>query len=164
MSDFLLELRCEEIPARMQAGARAELEKLFRRKMAAAGVAVSDVTVWSTPRRLALIARDLPDATKAVSDEAKGPPEGAPDAALEGFCRKNGVTKDQLELRDVKGRNTWFAVIEKPGRAMRDLLAEAIPAIVRDFSWPKSMRWDSLDQHRKSALGAPAIGYRRHSG
>ena len=141
MSDFLLELRCEEIPARMQAGARAELEKLFRREMEAAGVAVGDVTVWSTPRRLALIARDLPDATEAVSEEAKGPPEGAPDAAMEGFCRKNGVTKDQLELRDVKGRNTWFAVIEKPGRAMRDLLAEAIPAIVRDFSWPKSMRW-----------------------
>ncbi len=150
MSDFLLELRCEEIPARMQAGARAELEKLFRRKMAAAGVAVSDVTVWSTPRRLALIARDLPDATKAVSDEAKGPPEGAPDAALEGFCRKNGVTKDQLELRDVKGRNTWFAVIEKPGRAMRDLLAEAIPAIVRDFSWPKSMRWGTASTSTES--------------
>ena len=141
MSDFLLELRCEEIPARMQAGARAELEKLFRREMEAAGVVTGDIFVWSTPRRLALIARDLPDATEAVSEEAKGPPEGAPDAALEGFCRKNGVTKDQLELREVKGRNTWFAVIEKPGRAMRDLLAEAIPAIVRDFSWPKSMRW-----------------------
>lgn len=141
MSDFLLELRCEEIPARMQAGARAELEKLFRREMEAAGVATGDISVWSTPRRLALIARDLPDATEAVSEEAKGPPEGAADAALEGFCRKNGVTKDQLELREVKGRNTWFAVIEKPGRAMRDLLAEAIPAIVRDFSWPKSMRW-----------------------
>lgn len=143
MSDFLLELRCEEIPARMQAGARAELEKLFRREMEVAGVATGDISVWSTPRRLALIARDLPDATEAVSEEAKGPPEGAPDAALEGFCRKNGVTKDQLELREIKGRNTWFAVIEKPGRAMRDLLAEAIPAIVRDFSWPKSMRWGS---------------------
>src|SRR5688572_5741821 len=107
MPDFLLELRCEEIPARMHAGARAELEKLFRREMGAAGVDVADVTVWSTPRRLALIARGLPDATAAVSEEAKGPPEGAPEAALEGFCRKNGVTKDQLQLRDVKGRQTW---------------------------------------------------------
>ena len=141
MSDFLLELRSEEIPARMQAGARAELEKLFRREMEAAGVATGEVTVWSTPRRLALIARGLPDATQAVSEEAKGPPEGAPDPALEGFCRKNGVTKDQLELRNVKGRNTWFAVIDKPGRATRDVLAAAIPAIVRDFAWPKSMRW-----------------------
>ena len=141
MSGFLLELRSEEIPARMQAGARAELEKLFRREMDAAGVNVGDITVWSTPRRLALIARDLPEATEAVSEEAKGPPEGAPDQAIDGFCRKNGVTREQLELRDVKGRNTYFAVIEKPGQATKDLLAEAIPAIIRDFSWPKSMRW-----------------------
>ena len=141
MSDFLLELRSEEIPARMQAGARAELEKLFRREMDAAGIVPGAITVWSTPRRLALIARDLPQATQPVSEEAKGPPEGAPDQAVDGFCRKNGVTRDQLELRDVKGRATYFAVIEKPGRATKDLLAEAIPAIVRDFSWPKSMRW-----------------------
>ncbi len=150
MSDFLLELRSEEIPARMQAGARAELEKLFRREMDAAGVALGDVTVWSTPRRLALIAEGLPDATAAVSEEAKGPPEGAPDAAIDGFCRKNGVTRDQLEVRDVKGRPTYFAVIEKPGRATRDLLAEAIPAIVRDFAWPKSMRWGTASMSTES--------------
>lgn len=141
MSDFLLELLSEEIPARMQAGARAELEKLFRREMDAAGVSVGDLTVYSTPRRLALIARGLPAETEAVREEAKGPPEGAPDQAVEGFCRKNGVTRDQLEVRDVKGRNTYFAVIEKPGRAVKDVLAEAIPAIIRDFAWPKSMRW-----------------------
>jgi len=141
VTDFLLEIRCEEIPARMQAGARAELEKLFRRELDAAGVTPGAITVWSTPRRLALIAAGLPEATQAVSEEAKGPPEGAPDAALDGFCRKNNVTREQLELREIKGRNTWFAVIEKPGRAMRDLLAEAIPAIIRDFSWPKAMRW-----------------------
>lgn len=141
MSDFLLELLSEEIPARMQAGARAELEKLFRRETDAAGVSVGDLTVYSTPRRLALIARELPTETEAVREEAKGPPEGAPDQAVEGFCRKNGVTLDQLEVRDVKGRNTYFAVIEKPGRAVKDLLAEAIPAIIRDFAWPKSMRW-----------------------
>jgi glycyl-tRNA synthetase beta chain len=141
MADFLLELRSEEIPARMQAGARAELEKLFRREMDAAGIAPGELTIWSTPRRLDLIARDLPMATEAVSEEAKGPPEGAPDQAVEGFCRKNGITRDQLEVRDVKGRPTYFAVVETPGRATRDLLAEAIPAIVRDFQWPKSMRW-----------------------
>ena len=150
MSDFLLELRSEEIPARMQAGARDELEKLFRREMEAAGVTVGDITVWSTPRRLALIAPGLPEATEAVSEEAKGPPEGAPDQAIEGFCRKNGVTRDQLELRDVKGRSTYFAVIEKPGKATKDLLAEAIPAIVRDFSWPKSMRWGAASMSTES--------------
>ena len=149
-SDFLLELRSEEIPARMQAGARAELEKLFRREMDAAGVSVGDITVWSTPRRLALIARHLPEATQAVSEEVKGPPQGAPDAAVDGFCRKAGVTRSQLEVRDVKGRPTYFAVIDTPGRAMRDLLGEAISAIVRDFSWPKSMRWGEVSLSTES--------------
>ena len=141
MADFLLELRCEEIPARMQAGARAELEKLFRRELEAAGVKHDNLRIWSTPRRLALIAYDLPAATEAVSEEAKGPPEGAPDAAIDGFCKKAGVTRESLELRDVKGRMTYFAVIEQPGRAMAEVLSAAIPAIIRDFSWPKSMRW-----------------------
>ena len=141
MSDFLLELRSEEIPARMQAGARAELEKLFRRELDAAGVEAGEITVWSTPRRLALIARGLPLATEAVSEELKGPPVGAPDQAVDGFCRKASVDKGDLETRDVKGRATYFAVKNVPGRATSDLLAEAIPAIVRDFSWPKSMRW-----------------------
>ena len=141
MSDFLLELRSEEIPARMQAGARAELEKLFRREMDAAGVEAGEITVWSTPRRLALIARGLPLATEAVTEELKGPPVGAPDQAVDGFCRKAGVDKGDLEIREVKGRETYFAVKNVPGRATADLLAEAIPAIIRDFSWPKSMRW-----------------------
>ncbi len=137
MSDFLLELRSEEIPARMQAGARADLEKLFRKEMDAAGVAVGDVTVWSTPRRLALIARGLPAATAAVSEEVKGPRVGAPPQALEGFLRKAGLTEDQLVERD----GVLFAITEKPGRATAEVLAEAIPAIVRAFPWPKSQRW-----------------------
>ena len=137
MSDFLLELRSEEIPARMQAGARADLEKLFRKEMEAAGVAVGEVTVWSTPRRLALIARGLPAATAAVSEEMKGPRVGAPPQALEGFLRKTGLTEDQLTERD----GVLFAVTEKPGRATADFLAEAIPAIIRAFPWPKSQRW-----------------------
>ncbi len=141
MPDFLLELRSEEIPARMQAGARGELEKLFRRELEAANVTPGDIAVWSTPRRLALIARDLPVATEATREEAKGPPVGAPDKAVDGFCRKNNVAREDLEKRDVKGRDTWFAVIEKPGQQVADLLAAAIPAIIRDFSWPKSMRW-----------------------
>ncbi|WP_310531693.1 glycine--tRNA ligase subunit beta [Novosphingobium sp.] len=137
MSDFLLELRSEEIPARMQAGARADLEKLFRKEMSAAGVAVGEVTVWSTPRRLALIARNLPEATAAVSEEVKGPRVGAPPQALEGFLRKTGLTEDQLTERD----GVLFAISEKPGRATSEVLAEAIPAIVRAFPWPKSQRW-----------------------
>ncbi|WP_288485109.1 glycine--tRNA ligase subunit beta [uncultured Novosphingobium sp.] len=141
MTDFLLELRSEEIPARMQAGARADLEKLFRKELAAAGVQAGAITVWSTPRRLALIARDLPQATQPVQEETKGPALGAPAQAMDGFLRKVGLTQAQLEVRDLKGKQTYFAVIEKPGRAVADVLAEAIPAIVRAFPWPKSMRW-----------------------
>jgi glycyl-tRNA synthetase beta chain len=137
MSDFLLELRSEEIPARMQAGARSDLEKLFRKEMGAAGVTVGKVTVWSTPRRLALIACDLPKATAAVSEEVKGPRVGAPPQALEGFLRKTGLTEEQLTERD----GVLFAISEKPGRATSEVLAEAIPAIVRAFPWPKSQRW-----------------------
>ncbi len=150
MSDFLLELRSEEIPARMQAGARGELEKLFRREMDVAGVDFGEITIWSTPRRLALIARGLPDATQPVSSEEKGPPVGAPDQAVDGFCRKQDVSRDDLEVRDVKGRETYFAVKNIPGRATKDLLAEAIPAIIRDFSWPKSMRWGAASRSTES--------------
>jgi len=150
MSDFLLELRCEEIPARMQKGARADLEKLFRQQMEEAGITPGAITVWSTPRRLALIAADLPEQTAAVSEEAKGPPEGAPDQAVEGFCRKNGITRDQLEIRDIKGRPTYFAVKNIPGRAVKDVLAEAIPAIIRAFPWPKSMRWGAASLRPES--------------
>ena len=141
MTDFLLELRSEEIPARMQAKARADLEKAFAAQIADSGLKAASITVYSTPRRLALIARGLPQETDAVSEEAKGPPEAAPDQAVDGFCRKNGVTREQLEIRDVKGRPTYFAVINRPGRATSDVLAEAIPAIIRGFQWPKSMRW-----------------------
>lgn len=141
MADFLLELLSEEIPARMQAKARADMERLFVTQLSDAGLKAGDITVYSTPRRLALIAKDLPAQTEAVSEEAKGPPESAPDQAVDGFCRKNGVTRDQLEVRDIKGRPTLFAVINKPGRATNDVLSEAIPAIIKAFPWPKSMRW-----------------------
>lgn len=145
-ADFLLELRSEEIPARMQAGARADLEKLFRKELDAAGLKAGEVTVWSTPRRLALIARALPLATEAVSEEVKGPRTSAPEQALEGFLRKTGLTRDQLTERD----GVWFAVTEKPGRATRDVLAEAVPAIIRAFPWPKSQRWGAASLSTES--------------
>ncbi|HVR91834.1 MAG TPA: glycine--tRNA ligase subunit beta [Novosphingobium sp.] len=146
MTDFLLELRCEEIPARMQAGARADLAKLFTKGMAAAGVSLGALTVWSTPRRLALIARDLPLATAAVSEELKGPRVGAPPQALEGFLRKTGLTGNQLTERG----GILYAVTEKPGRATKDVLAEAIPALIRAFPWPKSQRWGAASLSTES--------------
>jgi glycyl-tRNA synthetase beta chain len=146
VSDFLLELRSEEIPARMQAGARAELEKLFRAALTGAGVAFDSLTLWSTPRRLALIAQGLPAATQAVSEEIKGPRTSAPEQALEGFLRKTGLSRADLTDRD----GVWFAVLNKPGRATAQVLAEAIPAIIRGFAWPKSQRWGAASASSES--------------
>ena len=137
MADFLLELLCEEIPARMQAKASEDLARLFGERLAEAGLKAEGLTSYVTPRRLALIAHGLPAQTQAVSEEFKGPRTSAPAQALEGFLRKTGLTQDQLEDRD----GVWFAVVEKPGRATVEVLAEAVPAIVRAFPWPKSMRW-----------------------
>ncbi|ATI83234.1 glycine--tRNA ligase subunit beta [Sphingobium yanoikuyae] len=137
MTDFLLELRCEEIPARMQLKASDDLARLFTEELAKAGLKPASIDSFVTPRRLALIARDLPLETAAVSEEFKGPRTSAPAQALEGFLRKTGLTQDQLEDRD----GVWFAVVNKPGRATTDVLAEAVPAVIRAFPWPKSMRW-----------------------
>jgi glycyl-tRNA synthetase beta chain len=136
-ADFLLELLSEEIPARMQARARNDLARMFAEALGAAGLSHDGIITYSTPRRLALIARGLPEATEAVSEEVKGPRTSAPPQALEGFLRKIGLAQEQLQDRD----GTWFAVIDRPGRATSEVLAEAVAAIVRDFPWPKSMRW-----------------------
>ncbi|WNO53337.1 glycine--tRNA ligase subunit beta [Stakelama saccharophila] len=150
MTDFLLELRSEEIPARMQERARADLEKLFVAELDKAGLQATEIVTYATPRRLALIAKGLPQGTQAVSEELKGPPQGAPDQAVEGFCRKAGLTRDQLEVREVKGRATYFAVIDTPGRETTSVLAEAIPAVIRAFPWPKSMRWGAASTSTES--------------
>ena len=136
-SDFLLELLSEEIPARMQAKARNDLARMMAEALAAAGLKHDGITTYSTPRRLVLIARGLPLSTEAASEELKGPKTSAPPQALDGFLRKTELTQDQLQDRD----GTWFAVIDKPGRSTVDVLAETVAAIVRDFAWPKSMRW-----------------------
>lgn len=137
MTDFLLELRSEEIPARMQDKAREDLARLFTAELDKAGLKAAEIVTYATPRRLALIAKGLPLETEAVSEETKGPKVGAPPQAMEGFLRKVGLTQDQLVERD----GIFFAVVEKPGRKTADVLAEAIPAIIRAFPWPKSQRW-----------------------
>jgi glycyl-tRNA synthetase beta chain len=121
----------------MQVKASEDLVRLFTDELAKAGLKPGRITSYVTPRRLALIAHDLPLATDAVSEEHKGPRTSAPAQALEGFLRKTGLSQDQLEDRD----GVWFAVVEKPGRATADVLAAAVPAVIRAFPWPKSMRW-----------------------
>ncbi len=146
MTDFLLELRSEEIPARMQDRAREDLAKLFAAELAKAGLVATELVTYATPRRLTLIARGLPAETAAVSEETKGPKASAPPQALEGFLRKTGLTREQLVERD----GVLFAVIDKPGRATADVLAEAIPAIIRAFPWPKAMRWGAASTTMES--------------
>nr|WP_280638927.1 glycine--tRNA ligase subunit beta [Sphingomicrobium aestuariivivum] len=145
-----MELFSEEIPARMQAKARKDLEALFTRELAEAGLKAERIRTYSTPRRLALIASGLPSETEAVREETKGPPTAAPEQAVEGFLRKVGLTKDQLEVRDVKGRDTYFAVVDKPGQPTAEILGPAIANIVRDFPWPKSMRWGAASASSSS--------------
>ena len=111
MADFLLELRSEEIPARMQAKARNDLARLFAECTAEAGLTTGAIDTFSTPRRLALIARDVAEATDASREELKGPRSAAPPQALDGFLRKTGLTREQLEERD----GVLFAVIERAG-------------------------------------------------
>jgi len=137
MADFLLELLSEEIPARMQSKARNDLARLFAECTEAAGLQTGAIDVFSTPRRLALIARDVAEATEASREEVKGPRSSAPPQALDGFLRKTGLTRDELEERD----GVFFAVIERAGRPAADILADTIRSIVADFPWPKSMRW-----------------------
>ncbi|WP_366512877.1 glycine--tRNA ligase subunit beta [Sphingomonas telluris] len=144
--DFLLELLSEEIPARMQAGARNDLARLLAEELEELGVAAEAIDVWSTPRRLALVARGLPVETQAVSEEIKGPRTSAPPQALEGFLRKVGLPHEQLQERD----GVWFAIVEKPGRPMRDLLGPIVERIIRGFPWPKSMRWGASSESTAS--------------
>ena len=146
MTDFLLELRSEEIPARMQDKARDDLARLFAAELAKSGLHAAALTTYATPRRLTLIARDLPVETQAVREEVKGPKTAAPAQALDGFLRKTGLTRDQLTERD----GVLYAITEKPGRATTQVLAEAIPAIIRAFPWPKSMRWGAASASTES--------------
>ena len=142
MADFLLELRSEEIPARMQDRAVADLVRLFEAEAAKAGLAAERVESFAGPRRLAILARGLPAATAAVSEEVKGPRADAPEQAIAGFLGKIGLARDQLvERADAKGNRVLFAVRAVPGRATADVLAEIVPAVARQLAWPKSMRW-----------------------
>ncbi|NEX45539.1 glycine--tRNA ligase subunit beta [Pseudotabrizicola algicola] len=141
MPDLLIELFSEEIPARMQARARADLQKLVTDGLVEAGLTYAHAAAFSTPRRLTLAIEGLSTESRAVREERKGPSVSAPAQAVEGFLRSTGLTLEQLEKRADKKGEVYFAVIERPGRRAPEIIAEVLDSTIRNFPWPKSMRW-----------------------
>lgn len=139
MPQLLLEIFSEEIPARMQQGAARDLERMVSDRLKAAGLTWDALTTYAGPRRLTLVIDGLPVATADREEEVKGPRASAPEQALAGFLRKTGLTRDQLVERD----GVLFAVLSSKGRATTDLIAETVDQVIRNFPWPKSMRWGS---------------------
>ena len=141
MPNLLIELFSEEIPARMQRRAAEDLKKLITNGMVDAGLTYAGAAAISTPRRLTLAVEDVLSESPTVREERKGPRVDAPEKAIEGFLRGAGLSKDQLEVRDEKKGQVYFATIEKPGRPAAAIIAEVLEHAIRNFPWPKSMRW-----------------------
>ncbi len=141
MADLLLELFSEEIPARMQNRAAADLQKAVTNALVEAGLTYGHAAAFVTPRRLCLAIEGLLAESPRTREERKGPRTDAPEKALEGFLRSTGLIREQLQERDDKKGKVFFAVIDKPGRPAAEIVAEAVPEVVRNFPWPKSMRW-----------------------
>jgi len=141
MADLLIELFSEEIPARMQAKAAADLKTMVSHNLKAGGLAFDAAEAYATPRRLALSFTGVPSQTAGISEERRGPRVGAPEKALEGFMRGAGITREQLFEREEKKGTFYFAKIDEPGRTAQDVIIEAVDAVVRNFPWPKSQRW-----------------------
>src|ERR1700748_1247369 len=143
MPDLLFELFSEEIPARMQAKAADDLRRMVTDKWVAEGLVYEGAKAFATPRRLTLTVHGIPARQSDLKEERKGPRVGGPDAAIQGFLKATGLASlDQAKIqRDPKKGDFYIALIEKPGRATLDVLADILPVIVRTFPWPKSMRW-----------------------
>lgn len=151
MPDLLLELFSEEIPARMQRKAADDLKKLVTDALVERGLVYEGAKAFATPRRLALHVAGLPVRGRDIREERKGPRVGAPDAAIQGFLKAAGLASlDQATIvSDPKKGDSYIAVIEKPGQETHLAIAEIVPAVIRSFPWPKSMRWG-----KASAAGA----------
>jgi len=142
MAELLLELFSEEIPARMQARAREDLARLLGNALGEAGLEFNEIKTFATPRRLTTVVEGLPARSPDMREERKGPRVDAPDAAIKGFLKSTGLASaDQAERRDDKKGAYYVALLERPGRATAEVIAEIIPELVESFPWPKSMRW-----------------------
>ncbi|WP_170338385.1 glycine--tRNA ligase subunit beta [Ruegeria arenilitoris] len=143
MPDLLIELFSEEIPARMQTRAGEDLKKRITDGLVEAGLTYAHAHALTTPRRLTLAIEGLLAESPTIREERKGPKVGAPDKAIDGFLRGAGISRDQLEERDTPKGAVYFATIEKPGRPAAEIVAEVLADTIRNFPWPKSMRWGS---------------------
>ena len=142
MADFLLELYSEEIPAGMQAGAAAQLERHIKGFLDGFGVSAESLQAYVAPQRIALLADGLPAQLPDRKEEKKGPRVDAPEKAIEGFLRANGLDDtDALSVHDDKKGAFYVLEIDEPGRPLADALAEFLPQMIEGFQWPKSMRW-----------------------
>jgi glycyl-tRNA synthetase beta chain len=143
MPDLLLELFSEEIPARMQARAAEDLRRMVTDRLVDAGLVYEGATAFATPRRLALAVQGIPARQPDLKEEKKGPRVGAPDQAVQGFLKSAGLSSlaEATVQKDPRKGDFYVALIEKPGRAAIDVLAEILPVVIRTFPWPKSMRW-----------------------
>ena len=137
MPQLLIELFSEEIPARMQAQAARDFERMTRERLAAQGLLPEALKTFAGPRRLTLVAEGLPAIQGDRHEERKGPRVGSPDAAMSGFLRSTGLKMDQLVEKD----GLWFAHIHRAGRPTPEIVADMVSDIVRNFPWPKSMTW-----------------------
>jgi len=140
-TEFLLELLSEEIPARMQTRAAEDLSRLLGDALKAQGLNDFDMRAYTTPRRLCLVIEGLPVAQPDVTEERRGPKVGAPEKALQGFLKANGVSLDDLEERETPKGAFYFLDVHKKGRATAEVLKDALDEILPRFPWPKSMRW-----------------------
>src|SRR5216683_2808654 len=143
MPELLLELFSEEIPARMQAKAADDLRRMVTDRLVAEGLVYEGAKAFATPRRLALTVHGIPARQSDLKEERRGPRVGGPEAAITGFLKATGLASlEEAKIqRDPKKGDFYVALIEKPGRATVDVLADMLPVVIRTFPWPKSMRW-----------------------
>ena len=142
MPDLLLELRSEEIPARMQRKAAGDLKKLVTDALVERGLTYEGAREYWTPRRLTLDIRGLNARSADVREEKKGPRTDANEKAIEGFLRGAGLNdiSEAQVVSDPKKGDFYIAIINKPGRPAEEIIGEVMPGIIRSFPWPKSMR------------------------
>ncbi|MDR6104402.1 glycyl-tRNA synthetase beta chain [Agrobacterium larrymoorei] len=156
MPDLLLELRSEEIPARMQRKAAGDLKKLVTDALVEAGLTYEGAREYWTPRRLTLDIRGLTARSADVREEKKGPRTDANEKAIEGFLRGAGLSdiSEAQVVSDPKKGDFYVAIINKAGRAAEDIIADVMPGIIRTFPWPKSMRSGAASMPKGSRYGS----------